>query len=418
MTDLITADLVRLDADLGADKHDVIRALAGVVVDADRATDVEQIVEDALAREAKSPTGLKDGIAIPHCRTAGVDEPDAGLRPALPAGRLRRQGRPGRPGLPDHRPRGRRQHPPADPHQARPRAGAARSSPTACARPPPPRTSSPWSRRRRRGARRRREAARPRPTPRRRLGAPPSRAASSRSPRARPASPTPTWPPRPSRPRPSAPASTIDVETQGSAGSTPLPPATIAAADAVIFAVDVGVRDRGRFAGKPLVSSGVKRPIDDGDAMIAEALRYADDPAAPRVEGSGADGGERRRATTRVLGRHGPPRADDRRVLHDPVRRGRRPADRPRLPARRLRDRRALRRDRAVRHRGQQRDLRPARPPAPRPRPRAASARACWPTSAPCSSSSARRRSASSSRPSPATSPTRSPTAPASRPAS
>jgi PTS system fructose-specific IIC component len=79
---------------------------------------------------------------------------------------------------------------------------------------------------------------------------------------------------------------TIAVETQGSAGSKPLSPATIAAASAVIFAVDVGVRDRGRFAGKPVVSSSVKRPIDDGDSMIAEALRYADDPNAPRVEGS------------------------------------------------------------------------------------------------------------------------------------
>ncbi|MDO9456975.1 PTS sugar transporter subunit IIA, partial [Nocardioides sp.] len=75
MTDLITTALVRLDADLGADKHDTIRALAAVVADADRATDVDQIVEDALAREAKSATGLKDGIAIPHCRTTGVDVP-------------------------------------------------------------------------------------------------------------------------------------------------------------------------------------------------------------------------------------------------------------------------------------------------------------------------------------------------------
>ncbi len=54
----------------------------------------------------------------------------------------------------------------------------------------------------------------------------------------------------------------------------------------MIFAVDVGVRDRGRFAGKPLVSSSVKRPIDDGPAMIVEALRYADDPNGPRVEGT------------------------------------------------------------------------------------------------------------------------------------
>ena len=47
----------------------------------------------------------------------------------------------------------------------------------------------------------------------------------------------------------------IQVETQGSAGSTPLSHDTIAAADAVIFAVDVGVRDRGRFGGKPVVSA-------------------------------------------------------------------------------------------------------------------------------------------------------------------
>ena len=78
----------------------------------------------------------------------------------------------------------------------------------------------------------------------------------------------------------------IDVETQGSAGAHPLSPDVIAKAAAVIFAVDVGVRDRGRFAGKPVVSSSVKRPIDEGDKMIAEALRYADDPNAPRVEGS------------------------------------------------------------------------------------------------------------------------------------
>ena len=74
MADLITADLVRLDADLGTDKHDVIRALAGVVASAGRSDDAEQIVTDALEREAKSPTGLKDGIAIPHCRSLVVNK--------------------------------------------------------------------------------------------------------------------------------------------------------------------------------------------------------------------------------------------------------------------------------------------------------------------------------------------------------
>jgi len=79
----------------------------------------------------------------------------------------------------------------------------------------------------------------------------------------------------------------IHVETQGSAGSTPLAADKIVSADAAIFAADVGVRDRYRFAGKPVVASGVKRAIDDGDAMIAEALAYATDPDAPRVEGAG-----------------------------------------------------------------------------------------------------------------------------------
>jgi PTS system fructose-specific IIC component len=83
----------------------------------------------------------------------------------------------------------------------------------------------------------------------------------------------------------------IHVETQGSAGSKPLDPDLIARAAAVIFAVDVGVRDRSRFAGKPVVSSGVKRPINEADVMIAEALRYADDSNAPRVEGQASSEG-------------------------------------------------------------------------------------------------------------------------------
>ena len=89
MNELITADLVRLDVDLGVDKHDVIRGLAEVVDVAGRATDVARLVEDSLAREAKTPTGLKGGIAIPHCRTAGVDVPTlvfARLSPAVDFG--------------------------------------------------------------------------------------------------------------------------------------------------------------------------------------------------------------------------------------------------------------------------------------------------------------------------------------------
>ena len=75
MAQMITEDLVRLDADLGTDKHDVIRALARIVDDAGRATDADQLAEDALAREATAATGLNGGIAIPHCRSTGVEIP-------------------------------------------------------------------------------------------------------------------------------------------------------------------------------------------------------------------------------------------------------------------------------------------------------------------------------------------------------
>ena len=78
------------------------------------------------------------------------------------------------------------------------------------------------------------------------------------------------------------------VETQGSSGSTPLSADTIAGAGAVIFATDVGVKDKGRFAGKPVVASGVKRAINEPAKMVAEALAAVDNPNAARVEGSSA----------------------------------------------------------------------------------------------------------------------------------
>jgi PTS system fructose-specific IIC component len=75
----------------------------------------------------------------------------------------------------------------------------------------------------------------------------------------------------------------LQVETQGSSGAKPLDPAVIAAADAVIFAVDVDVRGKERFAGKPVINAPVKRGIDEPDKMVAEALAAADNPHARRV---------------------------------------------------------------------------------------------------------------------------------------
>jgi fructose PTS system EIIBC or EIIC component len=73
----------------------------------------------------------------------------------------------------------------------------------------------------------------------------------------------------------------IQVETQGAAGAEAVPDAAIADADAVVFAADVEVRNRERFAGKPLVQTSVKRAINDASGLIAEA------EAAARTGGAG-----------------------------------------------------------------------------------------------------------------------------------
>jgi PTS system fructose-specific IIC component len=80
----------------------------------------------------------------------------------------------------------------------------------------------------------------------------------------------------------------IVVETQGAAGATPLPAEAVAAADAVIVAADVGIRDRERFAGKPVVQASVKRGINDAEGLVAEAERLAAQaPARARATSMG-----------------------------------------------------------------------------------------------------------------------------------
>jgi PTS system fructose-specific IIC component len=74
---------------------------------------------------------------------------------------------------------------------------------------------------------------------------------------------------------------TISVETQGAAGASPIPAGEIAAADVVIFAADVEVRDRDRFTGKPTVAGGVKRAINDAPGMLDEAERLLATAPAP-----------------------------------------------------------------------------------------------------------------------------------------
>ncbi|MFJ2719162.1 fructose-specific PTS transporter subunit EIIC [Streptomyces sp. NPDC087437] len=80
----------------------------------------------------------------------------------------------------------------------------------------------------------------------------------------------------------------VVVETQGSAGFTRLDPAVIAAADGVIFAHDVPVRDKDRFAGKPVVDVGVKAGINRPGELITEVRGKA---ARGEVSAAPAPGG-------------------------------------------------------------------------------------------------------------------------------
>ena len=68
---------------------------------------------------------------------------------------------------------------------------------------------------------------------------------------------------------------TIKVETQGSVGAqNTLTPPEIAAADVVIIAADTKV-DLSRFAGKPIYETSTNAAIKDGQAVVREALAYA-----------------------------------------------------------------------------------------------------------------------------------------------
>jgi len=295
VVELINRDLVALDATLGQDKEAVIRALAASIDAAGRAVNRDQIVTDALAREATSATGLPGGIAIPHCRTTGVAHPTlafARLQPSVDFGA--KDGAADLVFLITAPAGGDETHLQLLTKLARSLVKpeftdalrAARSSDEVVARisealgdSPAPAATAPTT------APTTATSTAPTAAP-----APAATSGSAKRLVAVTACPTGiahTYMAAEALEAAAARAGVeLTVETQGSAGSKPLAPGTIAGADAVIFAVDVGVRDRARFAGKPVVSSGVKRPIDDADAMIAEALRYATDPGAPRVEGT------------------------------------------------------------------------------------------------------------------------------------
>ncbi|MBY6349956.1 PTS fructose transporter subunit IIABC [Rhodococcoides corynebacterioides] len=300
---IIAEDLILLDADLGADKNAVIERLASVLADAGRATDAAALLDAALAREAQSATGLPGGIAIPHCRSAAVTTASLGFARVAPKVDF---------GAPDGdadlvfliaAPEGAgAEHMKLLSSLARALVKPAFVTSLREARTPAevvtlvqdvlapePATSAGTA-----TAAAGTAAATASAVSTAKTGTPDTAAATSSSaPKhivaitACPTGIAHTYMAADSLKDAGDRAGvTVHVETQGSSGSTALDPQLIASAAAVIFATDVGVKGRERFAGKPVIESGVKRAINEPDVMVAEALRAGDDPSAARVSGS------------------------------------------------------------------------------------------------------------------------------------
>lgn len=295
---LITTDLVALDADFGDSIESVITNLATLVHDTGRATSVDKLAGPAIAREAKAGTGVPGGVAIPHCRSAAVSEP------TLAFARLSRgvdfSGPDGDAHLvfliaaPED---GGKAHlkilsklaralvkkdflealrtaktkeeivslvlDVVNAEKPKKKAAANESAPAAAAAAPA--STAPTSNKAEEAKKTRIVAVTACPT-----GIAHTYMAAD------------------------ALAQTAEerddveltVETQGSSNNTSVSAHTIAAADAVIFATDVGVRDRERFAGKPVIESGVKRAINEPGVMIDEAIAASKNPNAHKVAGT------------------------------------------------------------------------------------------------------------------------------------
>ena len=75
MTDtlpFVVPEIVSLDAPLGDDSTQIVRALTGLLHEAGRVDDPDTFVEAVLAREALGSTVLPGGVAIPHARSVAA----------------------------------------------------------------------------------------------------------------------------------------------------------------------------------------------------------------------------------------------------------------------------------------------------------------------------------------------------------
>ncbi|MGN8552782.1 UNVERIFIED_CONTAM: fructose-specific PTS transporter subunit EIIC [Microbacterium sp. SLM126] len=294
MSDTITPDLVSLDVGLGADKAAVIRSLASRVVAQGRATDAEALFADAWAREEKDETGLPGGIAIPHAKSAAVTQPSLAFARLSPGVDF---------GAPDG---------PADlVFLIAAPEGAAEAHLAVLSKLARSLMQDDFTSGLRAASTDDEVVAIVRAA----IGegdasATPAPAAAATA--AAPAADAPRVDGHPVRIVAVTSCATgiahtfmaadaltaagvvsgveLTVEPQGSSGYKPLPPEVIAAADAVIFATDVDVRELGRFAGKPVVRSGVKRGIEQPKELIAEAVAAASNPNAARVTATATAG--------------------------------------------------------------------------------------------------------------------------------
>ncbi|MGD6752775.1 PTS fructose transporter subunit IIABC [Streptomyces sp. BH105] len=272
MTEMITADLVDLDLSAGT-KEAAARSLAERMVALGRVTDLDGFLADVAAREAQMPTGLDGGIGIPHCRSEHVTEPtlafgrsaegidfgapdgpaDLIFLIAAPAGAddahltilssLARQ-------LMD------------EDFKATLRAATDAGATAALIRGDEPA---------------------PAPVPEPAAPEQPAEPDESDAPfkivavTSCPTGIAHTYMAAESLENTGRDTDGVElvVETQGSSGFTRLDPAVIAAADGVIFAHDVPVREKERFAGKPTVDVGVKAGINRPAELITEVREKA-----------------------------------------------------------------------------------------------------------------------------------------------
>lgn len=294
---LIIPELVALDASPGSDKSDVITYLAGVVAGAGRADGPEGLAADALARESTAPTGIPGGIAIPHCRSehvlaaslgfarlaepvdfgaadgraadlifmiaapAGADDMHLKLLAKLARGLMRTDFTDALRSAGSAEEVVRMVTEQVQPELLEGGAGAEEAS--APAAPAPAAAPASGS-----GAERVIVGATSCPT-----GIAHTFMAAEALEQA-------------GKDR----GITVRIEGQGSGRIDALDPELIKRADAVVFAHDLPIKGRERFAGKPVIDVGVKAAVNDAGSLIDRALAAIDDPAAQRVPADAAGG--------------------------------------------------------------------------------------------------------------------------------